>query len=434
MRRSIVIGIVLLAVAFLFIGGPSLFLSSSTGDVAPESEDRPEPQIHSFEDVDSGIWPYLSPRQDHVKRSPINVIVRGESEEIVELLTEEAEGDWEELDENETAADSDTYPFFDDDEQYATGTEWGETTGATRYAWVDPGEESEPYWTTETLQVDDGDYYGERMHIRLYEAPDSDDDWVAMQTHTEHFDWFTLRHRVDGSERAQLKVESEFMELPSVDSQEDVQRINLENSGPSDADGWATVVDLLGMALTPVAIGLASQQTMRERTPDSIDKYLTESDWRRIEAAAGRIEAGHIVLSLSILAMFLGVRVTGIALERSVDMLTMHMIAALLYPVIAVGIPVVTYLIARGLTRRLDAAITGSGALILAIWLDYGLMNVDSLAVDVVGQRILVVVALGLIAGGAAKRATRESWLNDLLVVGVVMWVLLLGGTLFGYF
>ncbi|KDE59758.1 hypothetical protein EL22_17985 [Halostagnicola sp. A56] len=433
MRRSLVIGVVLLAFAFLFIGGPSLFLSPSTGDVAPESAERPEPEVHSFEDVDSGIWPYLSPRKDHVKRSPVNVIVRGESDEIVRLLTHEADGDWEELDQNETAAGSDTYRLFDD-EQVATGTEWGEAAGATRYAWVDPGGDREPYWTTETLQVDDGKYYGERMHIRLYESPDSGDDWVAMQTHTEHFDWFTLRHRVDGSERAQLKVESEFMELPGVDSQEDVRRINLENSGPSDADGWATVVDLLGMALAPVAISLASKNQVREWLPNTVDERLTAADRRRFAAAVDRITTRHVALALSILGLFLGVRFAGITLERHAGMLTMHMIAALLYPIISIGIPAVTYLIAHGLTRRLDAAITASGSLILAIWIDYGVVNVNSLPVDVVAQRILVVVALGLIAGGAAKRATRESWLNDLLVVGVAMWVLLLAGTLFGYF
>ncbi|GAB7018686.1 YrzE family protein [Halostagnicola bangensis] len=434
MRRSLVIGIVLLAVAFLFLGGPSLLFSPSTSDIAPEEEDQPRPEVHSFEDADSGIWPYLSSREHHDKRSPLNIIVRGDSEDVVQLLTEESDGDWEEIDEDEMAAEDEPYAFLENDHHHATGTEWGEAVGTTRYAWVDPGPGEDPHWTTETLQLDDGDYYGERMHIRLYEAPNSDDEWVAMQAHTEHFDWFTLRHRVDGVERAQLEIESEFMELPGVDSQEDVQRINLDNSGPSDADGWTTVVDLFGMVLVPFALGLASQQRVRERTPNRIDERLTDVDRRRLAAAYDRIEAGHLVLSMSILAMFLGVRIGGIALERTIDALTMHMIAAMLYPVIAVGIPVVTYLVAHGLTRRLDAAVAASGSLILAIWLDYGLMSVDSLPVDVVAQRMLVVVALGLIAGGAAKRATRESWLNDLLVAGVAMWVLVLGGTLFGYF
>ena len=71
--------------------------------------------------------------------------------------------------------------------------------------------------------------------------------------------------------------------------------------------------------------------------------------------------------------------------------------------------------------------------LAVAIWLDYALLGVDVLPIDVVVQRMLVVVALGLIAGGATVRATRTGWRNDVLLVGVVTWVLVLAGTLFGY-
>jgi len=46
---------------------------------------------------------------------------------------------------------------------------------------------------------------------------------------------------------------------------------------------------------------------------------------------------------------------------------------------------------------------------------------------------MLAVVALGLIAGGAAKRAARDSKFNDMLLVGTAMWLLVLVGTLFGY-
>ncbi len=111
---------------------------------------------------------------------------------------------------------------------------------------------------------------------------------------------------------------------------------------------------------------------------------------------------------------------------------SVHAIAALLYPLIALGLPIATYAIAGGLERRLDAALAASASLAVAIWLDYGL-GVDVLPIDVVFQRALVVVALGLIAGGAAKRATRDSRINDMVVVGVAMWTLVLVGTLLGY-
>jgi len=434
MRRSIVVGVVLLAIAFVVMGGPSLFFSPSTSDVAPEETDEPEIELVEFEGSDSAIWAFMSAREAHDKRSPLNVFVRGNSSEVVHLLTEEGEGDWEEMDEEEMDAEPETFAFIEDEGHHATGTQWGEAAGTTRYAWIDPGGD-DPQWVTETLQLDDGDYYGERMHIRLYESPNSDDKWVAMQGHTEHFDWFTLRHRVDGVESAQLAIEQEFMDLPGVDSQKDVVRINVGNTGPSDADGWATKVDLVGMLVLLFGMaGSRGKATIREHTPDAVEDNLTAVDRRRLEAAYDRVEARHLILAMTILAMFLGVRIVGIALERWTDFLTMHMIAALLYPVIALGIPIATYAIASGLERRLDAAVAASLSLALAIWLDYGLMEVNSLPVDVVLQRMLVIIALGLIAGGAARRATRESRLNDMLIAGVAMWGFVLVGTLFGYF
>ncbi|WP_255170424.1 hypothetical protein [Natrononativus amylolyticus] len=441
MRRSIVIAVVVIAIAFLFVGGPSLLTSPSASDVAPEEEEQATPEVVSFEDSESGFWAYLNARESHEKRSPINVIVRGDTDDVVRLMTEEGDGDWEALDEDEEDAEPGTYSFLADEGHHATGTEWGEAAGTTRYAWIDPGDgNGDPYWATETLQLDNGDYYGERSHIRLYESPNPDDQWVAMQGHTEHFDWFTLRHRVDGVEAAQLEIESEFMALPQTDNQSDIQRINIGNSGPSDSDGWATLVDLLGMIVAPAVAGLAltasaSVGKQRSRTDETEDiAQLTEVDRARLQAAYDRLEARHLVLAATILTLFLGVRLAGVALERNAPFLTMHVIAALLYPVIALGIPIATYAVASGLERRLDAAIVASLSLAVAIWVDYGLLGVDSLPVDVVLQRILVVAALGLIAGGAARRATRDSRLNDMLIAGVGMWALVLVGTLFGYF
>ena len=62
------------------------------------------------------------------------------------------------------------------------------------------------------------------------------------------------------------------------------------------------------------------------------------------------------------------------------------------------------------------------------------MLGVDTLPLEVVVQRMLVVVALGLLAGGAAKRAARPSRVNDMLLVGIAMWILVLVGTLSGHF
>lgn len=439
MRRSVVITVVLVAIAFVLVGGPSLLFSPTTDQVAPEKET--EPELVAPEGSESGFWPYLSAREVHDERSPINLVVRGDAEMVVYLMSEEADGDWEETDLDHFEVDGFTEPIdpADTDPETANGTverlateiPWTQAAGTTRYAYLDPGPEDETYWADETLQLDDGDYYGQRYHIRLYESPNPDDRWVVMQAHTEHFDWFTLRHRVDGVEAAQSRAEADLLSVPTVDEHEDVVRINLGNSGPSDADGWATKVDLTGAAVLPVIVGLAARNRVG-RVRERVDGLLTDADRRRLEAVADRVEPGHVALPCAIVGLLLGVRIAGIGLERHADVLSMHAIAALLYPVIAVGIPTATYLIASGLERRIDAAVVASTSLAIAIWIDYGLVGVDHLPIDVVVQRAIVVVALGLIAGGAARRATRDGRVNDMLVVGAATWVLALVGTLFG--
>ncbi|WP_049902009.1 hypothetical protein [Natrinema sp. J7-1] len=501
MRRSIVIAAVLLVLAVLLVGGPSLFLSLSTSQTASDPPTRSTqtestPELVPLEDSESGFWEYLSPAKRFQKRSPINVVVRGDVDDVERVLSdaEGGAGDWSKVNESEEEALPETYSLTvgnasDNETQPANATadgdrpgnetaadstanassqnetaaeaasgeqrgpipdlNWGHADGGTRYAYVDPGPNESGYWTTETRQLEDGDYFGQRYHIRLYESPNEDDDWVAMQTHSEHFDWFTLRHRVHGSQDAQTKVETDFMKHPRVDVQDDVSRIYLDNRNSVDAHGGATLVELAGLLVVPTLVGVragrrggtaasgpdrAGRERVAERTPGAITDHLTEVDRKRLAAAYARLEGGHVLLVCTVLALYLGVRMGGLALERHAAFLTPHQIAGLLYPVIGVGIPVATYLLARGLTRRLDAAVVAAGSLAVAVWLDYSLLGVASLPVDVVAQRMLVVVALGLIAGGAAKRAARSSRFNDMLLVGTAMWLLVLVGTLFGYF
>ncbi len=440
MRRSIVVVVVLMAIAFVLVGGPSLLTSTSTDGIAPD--DDLDPEIVGLEDSDSGFWPYLNAREVHEKRSPLNVIVRGDAPTIVAALESAHGTDWEETDHDHFDADELLDPVTpgneseENDSQILSPTEipWSHADGATRYAYLDPGPDEEGYWTTETLQLEDGEYYGYRYHARVYASPNPDDEWMVMQAHSEHFDWLTLRHRVDGVEAAQSRIESDLMAVPGVDVQEDVRRVYLNNDGPADADGWATKVDLTAMAALSIVLGLTTRrEEVVERAGEEVDDHLTDVDRVRIESVVDRIEARHLTLVGTVLAVILGVRILGIALDRTVDVLTVHAIAALLYPVIAIGLPVVTYAIASGLERRLDAAVTASSSLAVAIWFDYALLGVDVLPIDVVVQRMLVVVALGLIAGGAARRATRDSRVNDMIIAGTAMWVLVLVGTLFGY-
>src|SRR6056297_2368487 len=113
MRRSLVIAAVLCVLAFMLVGGPSMVLSLST-DQQPSAASTPSepksdaPAVVTFNDSESGFWEYLSPRKGFQKRSPINVIVRGDVADVERVLVEASDGDWSEINESEVAV-SETY-------------------------------------------------------------------------------------------------------------------------------------------------------------------------------------------------------------------------------------------------------------------------------------------------------------------------------------
>lgn len=444
MRRSVIV-VILFALAFVLIVVPSLFTNPMTSEIAPEQALEPESQIIRPTDGESGFWPYLNSQPTFEERSPINIVVVGNTEDVLRVLSETDETRWERMDGDQQEADPDTHALVGDDETQlsasttedsltvgATAIAWTRTTGATRYAYVDPGDGTDGRWITETIQLHDGTYYGHRYHIRLYESPNPDESWVAIQTHSEHFDWFTLRHRVDGSQAAQVHLETDLRELPQVDVQEDISRVYLGNRNASDADGWATFVTLLGMVVAGVVVPVSKTKYIPDSITTGIASHIQETDRQRLATIQERVERRQVLLAGTVVAVVLGVRIGGIALERT-GYLSMHSIAALLYPVIGIGLPLVTYLLASGLERRLDAAVVAGGSLAVAIWLDYGFVGVDTLPIDVIVQRVLLVVALGLIAAGAPQGSTRVSRWTDLLTVGTALWVVLLVGVLLGY-
>ncbi|MFW6384368.1 MAG: hypothetical protein ACOCZC_03120 [Halodesulfurarchaeum sp.] len=245
---------------------------------------------------------------------------------MVRLLTEAPDRDWNETSDvasnesllfsdnetyenhthsNETLANdtiaNDTIANGSKGESYTNPTQipWIRATGAVRFAYIDPGED-EPYWTTETLQVEDGDYYGSRVHIRMYEAPNPDDEWLAMQAHTEHFDWFTLRHRVDGDRAAQARVETDLMSASQVDHQEDITRIYLANDGGTDFDGWVTIVDIGAGMVAPMLFMLAIGARTRRRVDEFLDRYVTSTGRVRLAEARRRFTGSHCPRSIRV--------------------------------------------------------------------------------------------------------------------------------------
>jgi FlaG/FlaF family flagellin (archaellin) len=414
MRRSLVIVGLVLGLAVVF--------GLATSWLAPPTNDRPAPEpereadLHRLDDHESGFYPYLNDDPTFANRSPVNVVVIGNLSEVLTALRERSPTQW-----NETVLeDANTTDREDAGGLNVTGTNiaWGQAKGTARYAYVHGGEGQ---WVRESAQLNDGDYFGYRHHLRLYEDPSADEDWVLLQVHSEHFDWFTLRHAVDGVQDAQSRLESDFMGEPYV---ERLYREHLGNDGASDSDGWATVIEL-ALAL-PIGIAMIGTQQRRQG-----------SAWRAARALArdlrDRLTLRHGGLAVAIVGIVLGVRWGGIVLEHHVDGLGVYAIGGLLYPVLALGVPVATFAIARGMERRVDAGLMAAAALGAGFIFDYAYLGVDVLPIDLLLHRVALVVAIGLVAAGSARRAARISRFNATLVTGSALWLGLLTATLLGW-
>ncbi len=417
MRRSLVVSAAVLLLAALFVALLSLMAPPTTDRVTPETS-GPD-QIYRVQGHESGFHPYLNAQPSFAQLSPVNVVARGNMTQVLAALTQGGGVTWNQTETAEQDVGSDQYSAQELNlSEAAIG--WGQATGAHRYAYVHDG--TDGTWVREDEQLHDGDYFGHRFHVRLYASPHPDEDWVAMQAHSEHFDWFTLRHAVDGSESGQRHLETDLMSSPATSH---VVRSFLGNDRASDSDGWATVVELATLA--PVAMAGAFPLAR------ALERHISDHDMAKLRALGDRLSIRHAVLAASIIAIVLGVRLAGLLLEHQARLLGPHTIAGVLYPILAIGLPVAAYVTAHGLERRMDAAVIASVAFAAAILLDYGAIGVDVLPIDVVIHRVVVVVALGLIAGGAARRAHRARRLNGILVTGLVLWTGMLGLTLAGW-
>ncbi|WP_248515463.1 hypothetical protein [Salinarchaeum laminariae] len=427
MRRQLTIAGAALGVATVTIILLAAVAPPAAAPSEPLTDDHRDRRV-SFDGYESGVWPYLSSEQSFRRTSPINVVVRGETGTVLGMLREKGATDFENLPPEEQAEGPGPPGMNKGGPLNGTAGEnlaidWESTEGATRYAYVDDGTADGGEWVDETAQLQDGTYYGHRHHIRLYASPTDSEPWVAMQAHSEHFDWFTLRHEVSGSDSTQDHVESVFLGDPRV---ENIWRSYVQNDDSSDSDGWASMVVLfLGLS---VVGGLAVD----------VERYLQHSltpvDRRRLRSLLDRLSLRLGLLAVVNAAIVLTVRFGGIALERHATYLTMHQIAGLLYPLIALGLPIATYTLASGVERRIDAALAASIGLAIGIVADYTYLGVDVISIPVLLQRLAIILALGLIAAGAARRAARQRRINGLVTCGLVLWVALLAATLLEIF
>ncbi|MFC6836056.1 hypothetical protein [Halomarina ordinaria] len=357
------------------------------------------------------LWPYTSKRQDFSTRTlALNVVVLDDPTTVRAAMTDDTAVDWQVNNttdgpvnesapaENATNGTFEDAPFEVVDDRLV----WRDAHGATRYTYVEPaGADPEAggdgEWLRERYQLHDGTYLGARDHVRAYAPPGA--DWTAMQAHSEHWDWFRLRHTVSGISDAQRRVEVDFMDAPFVD---EVIRVNLGNGGTADGDGWASVVRFVPSASVPAAALLLLP----------VGRHLgLRFDGEGVRSAAAALAPAVVPAGL-----YLGVRVGGIALEGILGGVTPKVAAGLLYPVLAFGVPAAAVASSRACDRGTAFTLVAVG-LGVAVVLDYALLGVASLPIRVVLHRGAVLLAAGILAAGGAASDRRT------VALGAACWV-----------
>lgn len=401
----------LLAAAAVFVVVLSVLV---TGSLVFETDGQSTDPTRSMVDVDienesSTLWPYTSRATAFDERTlSINVVVYGDTDVTRRHLEEQSEGDW-----NETPPEEEDVGLGEDEEAVVgTTTAWGSADGSIRYTYVEPpGEDGEGRWLDESYQLHDGDYLGSRHHIRAYESP-AGEDWTAMQAHSEHWDWFHFRHTVDSVETSQRYVEREFMDQWFVSN---VQRTHMDNDRGSDADGWVTTVEFIDheTTLPGLLVGLVSASLL--------SRFGVPETRTELPPRIGRAFA----LSGSLVVLYLFVRFGAITLEGVLSGLDPRVIAATFYPLIFAGLPICTYHFARPLDRSTAFAAASVGFAV-AILLDYTILGVMTLPVNVLVHRFSAAVALGFIAVGASRTERFGPDQNGFIRTGVVLWVVAL--------
>lgn len=392
-------------------------------------EDGGEPEMVQPHENSSVIYPYTTRRPTFESRTiDINVIVYGQPDRFRTFLMEQADETWNETDEEFT----DTDPQEPEaDALNATETDWGEAAGATRYLYVN----GSPHgmagrWITESYQLHHGDYLGSRYHMRVYESPYEADNWIAVQAHTEHWDWFQLRHTVDSTSRAQLRIEDGFMGQWFVN---DVWRAHLGNDDVADSDGWATLIDInedprapIGLTiLSPlgllIGLGLLAGDVSRSLLPPRLQAWL----WDRYDQLMGTIDPYPLLLFSSLIAVYLFVRLGAVGVERHLLQSSPKVVAGLFYPVLVLGLPLAAYAFAKRV-ELIPAFVAATLGITTAILVDYTYLGIAVLPIAAMVHRVGVVMAIGLIATGAARKPADLDFGFGYYRAGVVLWFVII--------
>lgn len=334
----------------------------------------------------SAIWPHTSRSQSVAGRTlAMNVIVTADARTVRRVLVDRTPREWH-------PATNDTHAVVD-----LEGVHWRQARGAVRYTYVQ-SPNGEGRWIHADYQLAAGDYLGTRLHVRAFRAPG--DGWTALQAHQEYWDWFRLRHTVTGVSSAGEFVTTDLDERPSVT----VGRLDHgQRGGGSDGSLW-----LVELALATLLFGgLVGNGGL---------------GGGQLGPALRRAARG-LPLAAVIGALYLGVRVTGIALELAIPTVNPRLFAVALYPALVAGIPALVWRLAPRFQPivAFGLAIVGLGA---GIGLDFWSLGVTVLPARLLLHRGLLLAAIGVLAAGCAqagRTGRRIRWLGAAAWVGALL-------------
>jgi len=390
-KRTIVVAVLLVGVGVALVA--SGFFAGTGGEPPPTAKEPAPSEIDeaSFIEVagDYRLWPYTSRSTSVEGRTlAINVLFHADAETTRAAIEGQSGADWEETDENESAATAESREVRELAER-----DWADAHSSDRYSYVSGPDGGA--WLEETFELHDGAYLGVRDHLRAYESPDG--AYTAVQAHEEYYDWFRLRHTVPGIDDPAVRLEDEFIH-GGVDAEVGREYRGIEGGW---SDGWVSVIELAALATLSGAL-------LRRRTRIAAVEFTGRA---RREAVR---HVDSVLLGAALAAVVVGVRAAGVALETAYPALGPKTIAAPLYLVIAVGIPALV--VARAPeadpTAALLGVVVGLGA---GFVIDFAALGV-AVPPDLLVHRVALLAAIGVVAMG---RAAAD---RPVLAAGLAAW------------